>query len=444
MNRLQRLLQERAALVAEAAAIGERAEAEGGRAYTAEEASRDDAIAARLDVLNTDITREERRRETARTLGGEPVAAGSGLIIPDGMRVEAGSDRAAERPWASLGEQLQAAANAARNPAEADVRLRYQAAGTGLNSAVGSEGGYLLQREYSTALLARARENGVLAPRCRRIPVDVGTEIIDLPYINETSRAAGSRWGGVQVYRAAEAASVTATMPALATRELRVHELRALCYATDRILRNAAMLESIIQDAFASEFAVKLDSEIMRGTGAGEALGLLNAPAKVTVSKESAQAAATLKKANIDKMWARFPAALRNDAVWLINQDVEPQLDNLSQEVGSSGGVPVYLPAGGIADAPYSRLKGRPVIPVEHCSTLGTEGDIMLVSLKEYLLLEQGAMQGDISIHYRFINHESTFRFSAYVSGEPIWRSALTPMQGSNTLSPYVVLETRA
>jgi HK97 family phage major capsid protein len=81
---------------------------------------------------------------------------------------------------------------------------------------------------------------------------------------------------------------------------------------------------------------------------------------------------------------------------------------------------------------------------VEHASTLGTVGDIALVDLSQYLLIDKGGMNSASSIHVRFLNDEMTFKFTLRIDGQPIWNSALTPAKGSNTQSPFVVLATRA
>jgi hypothetical protein len=52
-------------------------------------------------------------------------------------------------------------------------------------------------------------------------------------------------------------------------------------------------------------------------------------------------------------MWSRMWSRSRKNAVWLINQDCEPQLNQLGQAVGT-GGRSVYLPPGGLSAAPYA------------------------------------------------------------------------------------------
>jgi HK97 family phage major capsid protein len=137
-------------------------------------------------------------------------------------------------------------------------------------------------------------------------------------------------------------------------------------------------------------------------------------------------------------MWIRS----RQNAVWLINQDIEPQLYQLSQTVGT-GGLPMFLPAGGSNNAPSSTLFGRPIIPIEYASTLGTPGDIILADFSQYVLADKRGMQAATSMHVRFLTDEMTFRFTYRVDGQPIWNLPLTPFKGTSSKSPFVVLAAR-
>ena len=103
------------------------------------------------------------------------------------------------------------------------------------------------------------------------------------------------------------------------------------------------------------------------------------------------------------------------------------------------------MPPGGLSSQPYGTLFGRPVIPIEQCQTLGDKGDIILADMSQYILADKGGVQSASSIHVRFVNDESVFRFVYRVAGQPIWHSALTPFTGAaNTLSPFVTLNARA
>lgn len=348
-----------------------------------------------------------------------------------------------KKVFSSLGEQLNAVMRAGMGE-RVDPRLYEVRAATGLSEGIGADGGFLLQPEYSAELLRVAFDTGKLASRCRRMTLGGRANSIKIPGVDETSRAS-TRWGGILGYWADEAAEKTASKPKFRRIELNLNKLIGLCYATDELLEDVGALETYVRQGFAEEFGFQMDDAIINGTGAGRPLGIMNAGCMVSVGKETGQAAATIVFENIAKMWSRLFANSQDNAVWLINQNVWPELFNLYLAVGT-GGSAVFLPPGGLSQSQYSTLMGRPIIPIEQCQTLGTSGDIILADFNGYILADKGAMASDMSIHVRFIYDESVFRFVYRVDGQPILASAVTPYKGgsSYTQSHFVKLDTRS
>jgi HK97 family phage major capsid protein len=358
-----------------------------------------------------------------------------------GQMVTSIKNREEDKPWANFGEQLMAVKAAATPGGSIDPRLNIKAAASGANESNPSDGGFLVMPEFSSEILKRAYETGVLASRVRKIPLTSGNGM-KINGIDESSRANGSRWGGIQSYWENEADTATASKPKFRQMELSLNKLLGVCYATEELLQDAAALESVISQGFSEEFSFRIDDAIMNGSGAGQPLGFMKSGALVTAAKEAGQAAGTIKLENILKMWSRCWGRSRQNAIWLINQDIEPQLYTMSLAVGT-GGVPVYMPANGVSGSPYSTLFGRPVVPIEQANTVGTTGDITLADLSQYLMLDKGSIKSDVSVHVRFLYDECTFKFTYRVDGEPMWNVPLTPFKGSNTLSPFVALQTR-
>lgn len=164
--------------------------------------------------------------------------------------------------------------------------------------------------------------------------------------------------------------------------------------------------------------------------------------ARVTFPVSPTQPAATIMAENVIKKFARMPARNRRNAVWFINQAVETQLYQMSLSIGT-GGAAYFLPGGGLSEAPYSTLFGRPVIPIEQCAGLGSVGDIILADMSSYLLAEKGGIKSDVSIHVKFAYDESVFRFVYRVDGQPILASPITPFKGSDPVGPFVALGAR-
>lgn len=430
--RLRSLKEERVEAQRAAEALFAKVAAE-NREMTEAERTEDDALSARLSRLTDEIGRFER------------------LSAPQPVPANAAAIRSADTPIRSLGELMQAIACAsdpmiARSiPGSRELIERldaYNAAVSGMSVGSPTGGGHLVRTDWSTAMLDKARSAAVLLPRCRTIDIGADFDGLEYPYIDETSRATGSRWGGVRVYWKAEAGSVTATQPKIGKGELRLQEIMGNAYATERLLRDATALQSILSDSFTDEFAFKIDDSIVRGNGSGQMLGFFTGPSLVSVAKETSQTAATVNVANVLKMYARMPARLKAGAVWLIHSDVMTQLPQMT-----IGDMPVWLPPGGLINQnPFGTLLGKPVLEIEQCEALGTQGDIFFVNLNEYVVIRKAGegIRADSSMHVRFLNDEMTFRWVTSINGQPTWSSSLTPFKGSSTLSPYITLDTRS
>ncbi len=344
-------------------------------------------------------------------------------------------------PFRSFGEQLIAIARyGMTHGIDADPRLIR--APTGAGEIDPSAGGFLVQTDFATAVFMRSYEMGEILARVEKLSLSTTANSIKIPAVDETSRATGSRWGGVQSYWVGEGVTPTNTKPKFRLIELDLKKLMSLMYVTDELLADQSVLTSIAGKAFSEEIMFMTEDAIFEGSGSGQPLGIMNAPCKVTVPTETGQPTKTIVYENVLKMWSRMWARSRQNAVWFINQDNEPQLYALSQVIGTAG-VPVYLPANGISGRPYGTLFGRDVIPLEYNNTLGTEGDIVLADYSQYVLADKGGIQAASSMHVAFLTDEMVFRITYRVDGEPIWNAPLTPFKGTNTLSPFITLASR-
>jgi len=395
-----------------------------------------DELKAEHELLDRGVKREEEL--SARVAEGRQSATPPNKPNPE----DVGEPEEDKNPWRSFGEQLSAVREAGSPGGRVDPRLTTRAA-TGSSEGVASDGGFLVQKDYVTTLLQKTWETGILAPKCRKITIGPNSNGVKIPYVKETSRVDGSRWGGVRAYWKDEAAAKTKSKPELGEIELNLQKLVCLWYATDELLQDATAMESLANEVFPAEINFKLDDGIINGTGAGQIQGILNATALVSVAAEGGQAATTIIAENVEKMYARMWAKSLGSAEWYINQDCWPQLFQLHHVVGTSG-VPMFmLPGSGMVDAPFGRLLGRPVNPIEQCQTLGTKGDIYFADLNEFLLIDKGGIDSASSIHVQFIYDETVFRFVYRVNGQCAWPAALTPYKGSNTQSPIVTLAAR-
>jgi len=258
---------------------------------------------------------------------------------------------------------------------------------------------------------------------------------------DETSRVNGSRQGGIRGYWVDQGTAPTASETKLARIEMKLRKVGTVGYVTDELVSDAAAMGGELNSMYVDEILFATEQAIYEGDGAGKPQGFTNANCLVSVSKETGQTAATINTTNLSKMWARLPARSKANAVWLGNVDVEPQLDELTLPAGTAGLQPRFVNYGPTG---VLTLKGRPFIPVEYASTLGTVDDLVLVDLSKYRLIRKGGVETASSIHVKFIEGEMTLRAFYRVDGQAVPRSAVTPFKGSNTQSPFVTLATRA
>ena len=328
------------------------------------------------------------------------------------------------KPFKNLVEQL-CAVKAVATEGRVDERLttlnKISNAALGGNEGAGADGGFAVQTDFAGMMMESAvRESGILS-LVDSYEVSDGANSVKWVDIDETS-VATTVFGGVQVYWAAEAASVAASNPKLVERELKLEKLMGLAYATYELEADSSFVNTLYTRAFTAGIRRELENVIISGSGVGKPLGFQNGGGAVSVAKEAGQVAATVVWENISKMYHR---ALDKKAglVWLMHPDCHEQLDFLSFPVGV-GGVPVYLPA--TATGTIDTMRGKPVMESDHCAALGTVGDINLVDLKQYMLAYKGGIDAATSMHVQFLTAQNCFRFIFRANGMPKRNSELT------------------
>ncbi len=357
----------------------------------------------------------------------------------------------------SFGEFAASVRSAAMHGGVTDERLIRNAAAGG-NEGTPADGGYLVPPEYAEGIIDLIQDQSVLLPQARRVTI-AGNRLIE-NYLVESSRADGSRHGGIQAYWKEEAAQYTASKAKYDERTTQLDKLTALCPVTEELLEDEPAIESVLSDKVGKEFAWKADEAILLGSGAGSMpLGMLTPvsgkvgnAALVTVAKEAGQAAGTVTVKNILNLWNRMPAQCRANAKWYINQDLEIQLMQLMTTNGqvSSGdagvnfsfGGPLWLPAGAYGNE-SGKLLGRDVVPLEQAPAVGELGDIAFLDASQYLVIERTGITKQSSMHMYFDTDQVAFKFSWRVGGRPEWMNTITGAKSTIARSPYVALDAR-
>ena len=338
--------------------------------------------------------------------------------------------------------RLEQYAERATNLAQAQAR----AAGTPTyQESVWEDGGVWMETETTTELLDKGYNNSVVLSLADRRTMTGPNNKLEIRGRDETSRKDGSRYGGVRWYPTHELADITATKTKYDMISVEPRKLVAASYASNEILMDVGMLAADIQNVVGEELAFALQVYSIDGTGAPDPMmGMLNAPCKITTLKVGTQAAGTVIFDNIadmeQNMWPR--GMMGGRLAWFYNHRLKKQFRKLFIETGDEGELArLWEPGrGGGPD----RLDGIPAYAIEQCEIPGTEGDLILADMSQYIVVDKGGMDMASSIHVKFLNDQTTFKFTIRVDGQPKWKSALTEYKGTGTVSPIVTLEVRS
>jgi len=306
----------------------------------------------------------------------------------------------------------------------------------GMSLQEGQSMGYLVMPEYNQQILERLYDNDIWTQTDQ---YTVNNNMVFMANA-ETSRASGSRHGGLRGYWVDEATSLTKSKPTLRKIDLSLKKVSVLVYLTEELLADAGpAVEQYVSRKAADEFKFLLGDAVFNGYGAGQPLGIMNSPALLSITKEVGQAAGTIVTENIDKMFAR--RFVNGNYSWFHNQDCGPQLDRLAQDIGTSG-IALNRP-NGIYGAPTQTLKGIPRKETEFNATLGTTGDIGLFDLSKFITINKGGINQAYSTHIEFLTDQIAIKFTMRVNGRPWETTPTTPYKGSNTQASFQVIESR-
>jgi HK97 family phage major capsid protein len=314
------------------------------------------------------------------------------------------------------------------------------------SEGVGADGGYLAPPEFRDDMLATLLGEDSLLGYCLLIPTRSHSAWLPVDAAPPwTASGVTAQWDGEGVV---QPPSEHPVKPALAAVETRLFKQSVLVPLSGELYEDAPSAGVYLGTVVRDRMVFKLNQAILNGSGVGQPAGVLQSGALITLTKEGAQAAATVLLANVKKMWARLYGPSKRRAVWIANVDVEPFLDDLA--------FPLYIPAGAQGNA-LPLLKGRPVIFTEAAPALGQKGDIVLADLGSYAAavrvynaVKPGATPTDadlisakLSLDVWFDVDLAALKFTMRAAGRGVWNAPIARTGGQPTVSTFVTLEAR-
>ena len=212
--------------------------------------------------------------------------------------------------------------------------------------------------------------------------------------------------------------------------EYRVHKIGGYVEVSNELIADSPeSIEALLTSLFGIAVGARNERNILRGTGVGEPLGILNAPSVIGVTTATDNVFAL---ADALSMRSRFKS-VGGSPVWIIHPGIWPDIGVF--ETSAGGGVWMANQA---ASMPSSLL-GYPILESEHMPAPNTD-DVILADLSAYVLFERQALSIAFSEHAAFTTDKGTWRFTVRNDGQPWLKSAITLADpgGSFTVSPFV------
>lgn len=302
---------------------------------------------------------------------------------------------------------------------------------------VGASGGFLVPTEFLAALQSVGPEDAIIRPRATKIRMR--RRAIDIPVLDQTGTTAGvPHWfGGMLFYWAEEATQKTITTAQFRKVTLTAHKIIGYTRSSDELLDDAAIsLSDFLAGpmGFAGGTVWHEDYSFLRGTGAGQPLGIINAGATITVARAAAGAVSYTDLVNMVENF--LPSAT---GMWVAHQSVLSNLMLMQDAAGGAAGTGTFI-WGSAADGVPARLLGMPIVFTEKTPRIGVAGDIMLIDPKYYLLGDRQATTIESTKFDQWAYDQTSWRVVHRVDGQPWLSAPLTYQDGTSQVSPFVIL----
>ena len=304
-----------------------------------------------------------------------------------------------------------------------------------LGESPGSAGGYVVPTEYGTSLIQVAAMENQIYSRVQRVPVmrESGTYPALDQYFAPTAGSGNTAFAaGVTASFTQPGTTFTETQPAFSTLNWRLNKTGGFTEVENELIEDSPFaIEALLRGLFQVAISAKNERNILRGSGVGEPLGILNSNAAVGVSDNTTD---KFKWEDVGTMYSRYKG-IGGTPVWIIHPSVWPQIMTMNNST-------VTAWQSNLAGSPQNVLNGYPVITSEHMPQLGATGAVLLADLSAYVMFEKPGLTIGYSEHVGFTRDVGTWIFKQRNDGKSWLQSAITLAGPGSayTVSPFVYL----
>lgn len=263
-----------------------------------------------------------------------------------------------------------------------------------------------------------------------------------IPYLVQTDATGSNRpmAGIADVQIVGEAGLKTEFEPKFDQRLLTVFKYAGYTEIADETLADdmTGELAPTVQNVIGGEIINKVNDHMTTtGTGSSQPLAAFhtNNPSLLKVPRNTAN---SFRIQDVFNMYSRH--VMGAASAWYIHPSVIPQLFNMTLS-----GTTLVSYVTNLSGRPQMQLLGLPVIVTPLMKVLGLEGDVALGNGAFYAMALRQALTIESSIHYKFRNDITAYRFYMRAGGIPIpdgtysYKAAASNKEWET--SPFVVLD---
>lgn len=305
-----------------------------------------------------------------------------------------------------------------------------------LSGEAGATGGFLIPAQFLPVLQAVQAESSLMRAAGASV-IRMTNRQLSLPVLDQSGTTAGeAHWfGGVKFYWEGEGKEKTESEPKFKKVTLTAKKLIGLTHASDELLADSAIsLGDFLQSpmGFAGGVAFMEDYNFLRGPGGNRPRGIVDAPATIALARATA---GTVQYQDVIEMLSHaLPTA---KLTWMISQSLMSDIIQLSGPSGNAS----YVWQPNAREGIPGYLLGYPVRWTEKLPYKGSRGDIALVAAQYYLVGDRQQTLIESTKFARWVYDETSWRVVHRVDGQPWLSQPITYIDGTTTVSPFVVLE---
>lgn len=316
----------------------------------------------------------------------------------------------------------------------------FQTRATIVGTASDASGGeFLLPLQQVASIFSVDNSVGGITDTASRYAVSGRT--LRIPYLSQTDVTNTRPFAGIaNVSIVGEAGDKPELEPKFLQRLLTVYKWAAYSEFGDEVLADdlTGELAPTVQKAVGGQVMNVINENCtIDGNGTAQPLGAFNAanPGIYVVPRKTAN---TFTVTDAFAMYARHIMGPRSR--WYIHPSVLPQFMGLSL-----AGTTLVTWLQNLTAAPQMQLLGIPVVVTPLVAVLGTQADVCLGNGDFYALAIRSALTVESSIHYKFKNDITAYRFFARAGGIPIPDGTYSYKSSGSAkvweVSPFVVLD---